>query len=131
MQPKFPVKSVAYPGDELTLGGSCLAERLGHYVLLSEAEQRSLDGLEEQERALRRGTVVLAENETPRELFIVRAGWLHSSAVLGNGSRQIMRFYFQGDILGLPLLAFADSPETVTAVWPGSPNQPADTANSL
>jgi CRP-like cAMP-binding protein len=51
-----------------------------------------------------------------RELFIVRSGWLHSSLVLGNGSRQIMRFHFSGDVLGLPLLAFADSPETVTAV---------------
>ena len=27
-----------------------------------------------------------------------------------------MRFHFRGDILGLPLLAFPDSPETVTAV---------------
>ena len=116
MQPKFPIKSVAYPGEDLALGGSCLAERLGHYVSLSEAEQESLDALEEQGRSLRRGAVVLSENQTPRELYIVRSGWLHSSAVLGNGSRQIMRFYFQGDILGLPLLAFADSPETVTAV---------------
>ena len=46
----------------------------------------------------------------------MRSGWLHSSAVLGNGSRQIMRFHFKGDLIGLPLLAFADSPETVTAV---------------
>ena len=36
--------------------------------------------------------------------------------MLGNGSRQIMRFHFQGDILGLPLLAFPDSPESLTAV---------------
>ena len=98
------------------LGGSCLAERLSHYVRLSGAEQAALDLLEEQERPLRRGAVVLSENQPPRELFIVRSGWLHASVVLGNGSRQIMRFYFQGDILGLPLLAFADSPETVTAV---------------
>jgi CRP/FNR family transcriptional regulator len=98
------------------LGGSCLAERLSHYVRLSEAEQASLGQLEEQDRRVRRGAAVISENEVPRELFIVRSGWLHSSVVLGNGSRQIMRFHFQGDILGLPLLAFADSPETVTAV---------------
>jgi CRP/FNR family transcriptional regulator, anaerobic regulatory protein len=98
------------------LGGSCLAERLSHYVRLSEGEQESLARLEEQDRAFRRGAVVIRENEAPRELFIVRSGWLHSSVVLGNGSRQIMRFQFQGDILGLPLLAFADSPETVVAV---------------
>jgi len=98
------------------LGGSCLAERLSHYVRLSDAERASLDHLEEQDRTCRRGAVVINENAASRELFIVRSGWLHSSVVLDNGSRQIMRFYFQGDILGLPLLAFADSPETVTAV---------------
>ena len=103
-------------GDDGVLGGSCLAERLRHYVRLSDAETLALDGLEEADRAYRRGAVIIRENETPREMFVVRAGWLHSSAVLGNGSRQIMRFHFQGDIIGLPLLAFADSPETVTAV---------------
>ena len=98
------------------MGGSCLAERLSHYVRLSAGERDSLERLEEQDRGFRRGTVVISENEKPRELYIVRSGWLHSSVILGNGSRQIMRFHFQGDILGLPLLAFADSPETVTAV---------------
>jgi CRP-like cAMP-binding protein len=98
------------------LGGSCLAERLGHYVRLSAGEQAALDRLEDQDRAYRRGAVVISENQSPRELFIVRSGWLHSSVVLGNGTRQIMRFQFQGDMVGLPLLAFPDSPETVTAV---------------
>jgi CRP/FNR family transcriptional regulator len=98
------------------LGGSCLAERLSHYVRLSGGEQAALAGLEEQDRTLRRGAVVIGENEAPRELYIVRSGWLHSSVVLGNGSRQIMRFHFRGDIVGLPLLAFAESPESVTAV---------------
>jgi len=95
---------------------SCLAERLSHYVRLSEAESLSLAQLEEQERAYRRGAVVIRENEGPREMFIVRSGWLHSSGVLGNGSRQILRFHFQGDLLGMPLLAFPEPPETVTAV---------------
>lgn len=98
------------------MGGSCLAERLGHYVRLSAGEQAALDRLEAQERTFRRGAGIISEGESPRELFIVRAGWLHSSVVLGHGARQIMRFHFKGDILGLPLLAFGDSPETITAV---------------
>ena len=101
---------------ECALGGSCLAERLSHYVRLSSGEQQALDRLEEQDRHCRRGTIIIGESDAPRELFIVRKGWLHSSVVLGNGSRQIMRFHFQGDILGLPLLAFPDSPESLTAV---------------
>jgi CRP/FNR family transcriptional regulator, anaerobic regulatory protein len=98
------------------LGGSCLAERLSHYVTLSSGERAALDRLEEQDRAYRRGAVVISESGAPRDLFVVRKGWLHSSVVLGNGSRQIMRFHFQGDLIGLPLLAFPDPPETVTAV---------------
>ena len=98
------------------MGGSCLAERLSHYVRLSSGEEQALDRLEEQDRSYRRGSVVISESDSSRELFIVREGWLHSSVVLGNGSRQIMCFHFKGDIVGLPLLAFRDSSETVTAV---------------
>jgi len=96
--------------------GSCLAERLNDHLRLSQGERDSLDRLEEQERHFRRGAVVIREHDRPRELFIVRSGWLHSSVALGNGGRQIMRLHFAGDIIGLPLLAFAESPETVTAV---------------
>lgn len=98
------------------MGGSCLAQRLDKHVRLSERERAALDRFEDQDRIYRRGAIIIRESATPRELFIVRSGWLHSSVVLGNGSRQIMSFHFQGDFLGLPLLAFADSPETVTAV---------------
>src|ERR1044072_794133 len=102
------------PGEYRVLGASCLAERLGHYIKLTDAEQQSLAGLEEQDRTCRRGTVVISEHEASRDLYVVRAGWLHASVVLGNGSRQIMRFLFQGGILGLAPLPFAFSPETVT-----------------
>lgn len=96
--------------------GSCLAERLSDHLRLSPGERDSLDRLEEQERQVRRGAVIIREHDRSRELFIVRTGWLHSSVALGNGGRQIMRLHFAGDILGLPQLAFANSPETVTAV---------------
>ena len=86
------------------------------HVRLTAAEQATLSGFEEQLRNYRRGAVVIPEQENARELFVVGAGWLHSSVVLGNGSRQITRFHFPGDLVGLPLLAFRDSPETVTAV---------------
>ena len=98
------------------LGGSCLAERLRRHIRLSDTEARALDALEEPTRTHRRGAVIIRENHAPRELFVVCAGWLHSSSVLGDGSRQITRFHFPGDLIGMPLLAFADSPETVTAV---------------
>ena len=110
------MKRIGYAGGMFALEDSCLAERLGHYVRLSPGEQEWLAQLEDHARQFRRGTVIIRENERPRELYIVRSGWLHSSTLLGNGSRQILRFLFQGDMLGLSLLAFSDSSDTVTAV---------------
>ena len=104
------------PGELRELGGSCLAERLSHYVRLTESEQAALDHLEEQDRTYRRGSVLISEGDTPRELYIIQEGWVHSSVTLGNGSRQIMRFLFKGDIACLSMLAFHDCPETITAV---------------
>jgi CRP-like cAMP-binding protein len=46
----------------------------------------------------------------------VKDGWLQSSVLLGNGGRQIMRVNLPGDLVGLPVLAFQEAPETVAAL---------------
>lgn len=51
-----------------------------------------------------------------RDLFIVRKGWLYSCQLLGNGSRQILRLHFPGDLVGLSGLAFGRSAESLVAV---------------
>ena len=96
--------------------GSCLAERLAHHVSLTAKEEQALSKLERQERSYRRGVSVCKESEAARELFIVQKGWLYSYVLLGNGSRQIMRLHFPGDIIGLSSLAFGHSSDAVTAV---------------
>jgi CRP/FNR family transcriptional regulator, anaerobic regulatory protein len=98
------------------LGGSCLAERLGHYVALTPSEHEVLDALEEQARRYRRGSTVRAEHDSARDLFVVQSGWLHSHTLLSNGSRQIMRIHFPGDIVGLSSLAFGQSSDSIMAV---------------
>jgi len=98
------------------LGGSCLAERLSHHVRLTGAERDALNRLEDEQRQVRRGAIVVGEGEPSRDVYIVQKGWLLTSVLLGNGGRQIMRIGLSGDILGLPHLAFQEAPETVTAV---------------
>ncbi len=98
------------------MGGSCLAERLGHYISLTRAEADALAALEDDQRQVRRGAMIISEGEPSRELYVVRKGWLQSSVLLGNGGRQIMRVALPGDILGLPALAFEEAPETITAL---------------
>jgi CRP/FNR family transcriptional regulator, anaerobic regulatory protein len=102
------------------LGGSCLAERLSHYVALTSQEEAALEALEQQERTYKRGSVVRREGDRARELFIVRKGWLYSSVLLGNGSRQIMRLHFAGDVLGVSGVAFGTAADSIVAVTDAS-----------
>jgi CRP/FNR family transcriptional regulator, anaerobic regulatory protein len=99
-----------------SLGGSCLAERLGHHVALTGAEHAFLDRLEADRREYRRGAVIVSEGQPTRELFIVQKGWLQSSILLGNGGRQIMRIGLPGDLIGITALAYEEAPETVVAL---------------
>lgn len=100
----------------MSLNGSYLADRLGHYVVLTDAERVALATLQAEERRLRRGAVLIEEGKATRELFIVREGWLQSSVLLGNGGRQIMRISLPGDVIGLAALAYDEAPETVKAL---------------
>lgn len=95
---------------------SCFAERLGEFVPLSEAEHAFLSRLEERERTLRRGATLVRENDPAAELFIIKRGMMMSFVILDDGSRQILRFMFPGDMLALSALAYARLPETVTAL---------------
>lgn len=95
--------------------GGCLASRLAHYAVLSERERHALSRLEEQERHYRRGAVIHRENDPVRELCIVQMGWLASYVYLGNGTRQIMRFHFPGDLVGVANLAFPESTDCLEA----------------
>lgn len=101
------------------MSGSCFAERLGDLVTLTPAEHAALERLEERERAVRRGMTVQRENDPANELFVVRRGVLMSSMLLDDGSRQILRFLFPGDMVALSNLVYREAPETVTALSDG------------
>ena len=103
-------------GGDQALGGSCLAERLSHYVELTGAERASLDRLEAERRHFRRGAVIAREGDPTRELFVVQKGWVQTSILLDNGGRQIMRIGLAGDLIGLTSLAYDEAPETVAAL---------------
>lgn len=98
------------------MGGSCFADRLGDMVVLSALERQALERLEERERYLRRGAALQRENDTTSEMFVLRSGTMMSSVLLDDGSRQILRFYFAGDLLGVSSLVYRDATETITAL---------------
>lgn len=98
------------------MSGSCFAERLGDLIDLTPAEQAALSKLEERERPVRRGATIQRENDRAGELFIIRKGMMMTSMMLDDGSRQILRFLFPGDMVALSSLVYRDSTETLSAL---------------
>jgi CRP-like cAMP-binding protein len=98
------------------VSGSCFAERLSEIVVLTQAEHRALEQLEERERHLRRSATLQRENDRVAELFVLRKGLMMSSVLLDDGSRQILRIHFAGDLLAVSSLIYNDAPETITAL---------------
>ena len=98
------------------MSGSCFAERLGDLVTITPAEHDALARLEERERPVRRGATIQRENDRVGELFILRKGVMMSSMLLDDGSRQILRFLFPGDMMGLSGLVYREAPETLAAL---------------
>lgn len=98
------------------MAGSCFAEVLSELVDLTQGERQSLEKLEERQRPLRRGAVLQRENEAGGDLFILRKGLMMSYVLLADGSRQILRFLFPGDMLGVSGLIYSEAPETLCAL---------------
>ena len=101
------------------MSGSCFAERLGDLVTLTSAEHAALERLEERERPVRRGAAIQRENDRTGDMFVVRKGVFMSTMLLDDGSRQILRFLFPGDMIALSSLAYREAPETLTALSDG------------
>jgi CRP/FNR family transcriptional regulator, anaerobic regulatory protein len=98
------------------VSGSCFADVLSELVDLTSGERAALVKLEERQRHLRRGAVLQRENEAGGELFILRKGLMMSYVLLDDGSRQILRFLFPGDMLGVSSAIYQEAPETLAAL---------------
>ena len=97
---------------------SALVRKLDYYLPLTPAERETLEWLERGERHFGKGEVVLTEGEATDRLYVVTSGWLHSSVRLRSEERQILRFHFPGDLMGVSSIAWAETSATLTAVSP-------------
>ena len=95
---------------------NCLAGRIAEFISLNDTECRSLTRLEKRERAVRRGAILVSENEPLHELFILRSGMMMSYVLLDDGGRQILRFLFPGDMLATAAMVYGRAPETIAAL---------------
>lgn len=98
------------------MAGSCFADVLSDYIALTQNESEALARLEERNRTLKRGSVLRRSNDPGKELFVLRKGLMMTYVILADGARQILRFHFPGDMLGLSSLLYEEAPETICAL---------------
>ncbi|WP_315761997.1 Crp/Fnr family transcriptional regulator [Sphingomonas sp. Y38-1Y] len=83
---------------------------------MTPGERETLDRLEDRTRTIKRGGILRRSNDQTGELFILRTGLMMTYVLLDDGSRQILRFHFPGDMLGMSGLVYPEAPETICAV---------------
>ncbi|WP_231621567.1 Crp/Fnr family transcriptional regulator [Sphingomonas sp. 37zxx] len=98
------------------MAGSCFAEVLSEHITLTEHEREALARLEERNRTVKRGSVLRRSHDTGNELFVLRKGMMMTYVILDDGARQILRFHFPGDMLGLSAILYEEAPETICAL---------------
>jgi CRP/FNR family transcriptional regulator len=91
-------------------------DRIDEFLPLSLSEREALTALQGRTRSLRRGAVLVRENDRTSDLFVLKSGMLMSYVLTDDGSRQILRFLFPGDVTGASALAYTNSPESVAAL---------------
>lgn len=96
--------------------GSCFAERLERYLPLTDQERHALESLEDTQRELPRGATIARENDPLDEIYVIRRGWVMSYLILDDGSRQILRLHFPGDMIGMASAAFRESTESLVTI---------------
>lgn len=95
---------------------TCLADRLGRLVALTDAECVALGAIGSRERTLRRGSTLQRAQEPVGEVYVLKQGMLMSYLLTGEGSRQIVCFHFAGDMVGMANLTFRAAPEAIAAL---------------
>jgi CRP-like cAMP-binding protein len=95
---------------------SCFADRLGDLIDLTASERAAVARLEDRSRDLRRDTILIREDDRHAELFVLQRGMAMTYVLLDDGSRQILRFLFPGDLIAVSALVYRNSPETIVTL---------------
>ncbi len=85
-------------------------------MALTEEERAALDALDQRRREIPRHGLIRAQRSPTDQMFVLRAGSAICYVILRDGSRQIHRIHYPGDVIAAPSASFNKSLETVAAL---------------
>ena len=92
------------------------AERVTRRFKLDPAEIAFLERLEAQPVAVRRGQMIVEEGDPAERAFVLMSGWVLSCTRFPDGSNQVRRLHFPGDLLAMPSVPMRHHAEDLEAI---------------
>jgi CRP/FNR family transcriptional regulator len=92
------------------------AERLTRRFELDRAEIAFLEKLEARPVPVKRGQTIVEEGDPAEHAFVLMTGWVLSCTRFPDGSNQIRRLHFPGDLLAMPSVPMHHHAEDLEAI---------------
>jgi len=95
---------------------SPFARKLAAFVVLSDEEMAVLERLHGRRRSFVAGRDLVHQGQSGQAAYILASGWVCSSKILSDGSRQIVDFQIPGDFLGLRSVLLHSSDHSIRPI---------------
>lgn len=92
------------------------AERVTRRFRIDRPEIAFLERLEENPRPVKRGHIIAREGDRAQHAFVLMTGWVMSRSRYPDGSDQVRRLHFPGDLLAMPSVAMRHHAEDLEAL---------------
>ena len=92
------------------------AERVTRRFRIDRAEIAFLERLEENPLPVKRGRIIVEEGDPANQAFVLMTGWVMSCTRFPDGSHQVRRLHFPGDLLAMPSVPMRHHAEDLEAL---------------
>lgn len=95
---------------------AAFAERVTRRFRIDASELAFIERLEANPLAVARGHTIAQDGDPADRAFVLLAGWVMSSSRFPDGSQQVRRLHFPGDLLAMPSVPMRHYTESLEAV---------------
>ena len=92
------------------------AERVTRRFRIDRSEIAFLERLEDNPLPIKRGHIIVQEGDAATHAFVLMTGWVMSCSRFPDGSHQVRRLHFPGDLLAMPSVAMRHHAEDIEAL---------------
>src|SRR5688572_19036849 len=92
------------------------AERVTRRFRIDRSEITYLESLEDNPLPVRRGRIIAREGDPADQAFVLLTGWVMSCSRFPDGSHQVRRLHFPGDLVAMPSVPMRHHAEDLEAL---------------